>query len=838
MKILIVDDKEEERYLAETLLKGSGYEVVTAVNGAEALEKLRTEDFDMIVSDVLMPVMDGFRLCRECKGDEKLKDIPFVFYTATYKDERDEELASKVGADKYIRKPLEPGEFVKVIQGLGRDIEEGKIGPKKLVLEEEKEVLKLYSERLIEKLEKKMLDLEAEVTERKQMQEELQIAEQNFRNSLDSSPLGIRIVTAEGKLLYANQAILDIYGYSSVEELKAVPTKQRYTPESYAGHQERIKRRNLGKPAPPNYEISIVRKDGEIRHLVASRKEVMWGGETQFQAIYQDITERKRAEEELRESEEHFRALIENSSDIIQIVDSEGVIRYVSPSVQQVLGYKPEELIGRPSVDVVHPDDLPIVAKGFEKAIQEPGVPVIVECRCKHKDGTWHIIEGIGMNHLDDGYDDEKEILGRNAVEFWQVAEEAVEVMQIAMDRGGWIGELVAKRKDGSFFDVQLAASAVRDKAGKPICRFGSFVDITERKQAEKRIKQTAEEWSTTFDSISDLVFINDKDSRLIRVNKAFADVAKMKPEELIGRPCYEIVHGTNEPVQKCPYKQAIKTKKPAMAEFFEPHLGMHLELSTSSIFDQKGETVASVHVARDITERKRMEEQLIVADRLASIGELSSGIAHELNNPLTSVIGFSDLLLGKEDLPDDIKGDLEVINREAKRTAEVVRNLLTFARKREAEKKPVDIHNIIQKVLELRAYEQKVSNIEVNTQFASDLPEITADGFQLQQIFINIIINAEHFMIEAHRRGTLTITTERIGDIIRASFADDGPGIAKENLGHLFDPFFTTKEVGKGTGLGLSICHGITTEHGGRIYAESKLGKGATFVVELPISK
>jgi len=149
-----------------------------------------------------------------------------------------------------------------------------------------------------------------------------------------------------------------------------------------------------------------------------------------------------------------------------------------------------------------------------------------------------------------------------------------------------------------------------------------------------------------------------------------------------------------------------------------------------------------------------------------------------------------------------------------------------------------VDIHNIIQKVLELRAYEQKVSNIEVNTRFAPDLPEITADGFQLQQVFINIIINAEHFMIEAHQRGTLTITTEWVGDIIRASFADDGPGIAKENLGHLFDPFFTTKEVGKGTGLGLSICYGIITEHGGRIYAESELGKGATFIVELPISK
>jgi signal transduction histidine kinase len=167
-----------------------------------------------------------------------------------------------------------------------------------------------------------------------------------------------------------------------------------------------------------------------------------------------------------------------------------------------------------------------------------------------------------------------------------------------------------------------------------------------------------------------------------------------------------------------------------------------------------------------------------------------------------------------------------------------VVKNLLTFARKHEAEKQPVNINSIIGKVLELRAYEQKVNNIEVNTQFAPDLPEVIADGFQLQQVFINIIINAEHFMIEAHGRGMFNITTERVENTIKASFADDGPGIAKENLGHLFDPFFTTKEVGKGTGLGLSICHRILAEHGGRIYAESELGKGATFVVKLLVSK
>jgi len=378
--------------------------------------------------------------------------------------------------------------------------------------------------------------------------------------------------------------------------------------------------------------------------------------------------------------------------------------------------------------------------------------------------------------------------------------------------------------------------SNCRFEGGKPVSTRDIFRDITECERAQQGMERAAKEWRTTFDAISDLVSIHDKDFKFVRVNKSFAGTFGKEPQKLIGKTCYEIVHRINEPRSDCPHKQVLEDRKPHMAEFFEPHLGIHLEISASPIFNEKGKIVGTVHITKDITERKKMEAQLIVTDRLASIGELASGVAHELNNPLTSIIGFSQLLLEKG-LPDDVKEDMKVINKEAQRTSGIVKNLLTFARKHEPGKKPVDINSAIKAVLALRTYEQKVNNIQVDVLFASDLPEIMADGFQLQQVFLNIIINAEHFMTEAHGRGTLTITTERVGDIIRASFTDDGPGIAKENLGHLFDPFFTTKEVGKGTGLGLSISYGVITQHGGRIYAESELGKGATFIVELPIS-
>jgi len=482
-----------------------------------------------------------------------------------------------------------------------------------------------------------------------EMEEALKASEQNFRNLMDNSPMGIRIINTEGHILYSNQAFLDIFGYKNIDEIRTIALKERFTLEGLTDYLLQQERALCGDPIPDKVEIDIIRKDGAIRQVQVFHKEVLWDGKMQYQTLYNDITERKQAEEALRQSEEKYRQLVNNMREGIWVIDKDSCTTFVNPSMTKMLGYKNDEMLGKPLFSFIY-------ERGVKFAIQ-----------------------------------------------------------------------FLARRKEG--------------------------------------VKE-----------VHDFEFMR-KDGELV-----------------------------------------------------------YFSLETSPITDKDGNYIGAIVGVQDITGRIKMQEQLIMQDRLASIGQMASGIAHELNNPLTSVIGFSELLLGK-DLAADVREDLTTINREAKRTANVVRGLLAFARKQGTEKALVDINSSVQGVLQLRSYEQRVNNIKVNVRFAFDLPQILGNGDQLQQVFLNIIANAEQAMLEAHHGGSLTIVTERVGDIVKASIGDDGPGISEENMKKLFTPFFTTKVVGKGTGLGLSICHGIVSEHGGKIYAVSEVGKGATFVVEFPIS-
>ena len=234
--------------------------------------------------------------------------------------------------------------------------------------------------------------------------------------------------------------------------------------------------------------------------------------------------------------------------------------------------------------------------------------------------------------------------------------------------------------------------------------------------------------------------------------------------------------------------------------------------------------------------ERERqLQLQLDLSRRLASVGVMVSGIAHEVNNPLTKIIGFSDMLM-QRDIPEETKQVLKTIKDNSEQVAGIFKSLLTFAQQQKLDRRYINMNELIRATLEIRAYPLETGNIEVTTQLDPALPQTMIDESQLQQVLLNLIINAETEMKRAHGSGHLLIKTGSTENAIQVSVVDDGPGITEENLWQVFVPFFTTREVGKGTGLGLSICYGIVAEHGGKMHVTSELGKGATFVVELPI--
>ncbi|ACZ62193.1 two-component system sensor histidine kinase NtrB [Dehalococcoides mccartyi] len=244
----------------------------------------------------------------------------------------------------------------------------------------------------------------------------------------------------------------------------------------------------------------------------------------------------------------------------------------------------------------------------------------------------------------------------------------------------------------------------------------------------------------------------------------------------------------------------------------------------------------------RDISERKkaeenqrRLEKDLNLSSRLASVGALTAGVAHEINSPLTSILGFSERL-ARKCTSEEQHRDIERIHTEALRAAKVVDNLRTFARSYEQEKKLCGLNDVIRKSVELREYELVVQNIVVELELAENLPSTLMDFYKIQQVLINMILNAEQAMYQAHGRGRLLIKTQDMGNYIRMIIEDNGPGIAPEIAERVFDPFFTTKEDSRGTGLGLSVCYGIIMEHDGKVQLESKLGQGTRFIIDLPI--
>jgi PAS domain S-box-containing protein len=623
------------------------------------------------------------------------------------------------------------------------------------------------------------LEITRSITERKQAEQELADELTRRRILVDQSRDGIVILDVNGKVYDANQRFADMLGYTyeEAQELSVWDWEFLFPREQVT---EMI--RTVDETGD-HFETRHRRKDGTTFDVEISTNGAICAGQKLIFCVCRDITERKQSEKALVEAEEKYKRLVEANSDLIWEADSEGWYTFVSPKIKDLLGYRVNEVVGKKrTLDFTPKKEARKWLKRFKK-VNAKRVPFSgFEVLHHHKNGNPVIFEISGIPFFDD-----------------------------AGDLKGFVG--VNK-------------------------------DITERKQVEEALRENQEFSTGLLENTPNPKSVLNPDTSIRYVNPAFEKLTGYKLAEIAG--------------MKAPYPWWPKKESKAMTQALRKTMSTGGKKSEHVFRKKSGEpfwvmlnSAPVVHRNKvlyflinwlDITDRKLAEEEKAeleqkahLASRLASVGEMASGIAHEINNPLTAVIGFAQLLMDN-DLPEEIKEDLTIIHKEAQRAAGVARNLLTFARKHAPSKQLANVNSIIEGVLTLRAYEQNVSNIQIKTKLAPILPEVMADYSQLQQVFINIILNAEAAMLEASNGGTLTIITKRFNHSIRASFADDGPGIPKENLNRIFDPFFTTKEVGKGTGLGLSVCHGIIAEHGGRIYARSKPGKGATFIVELPV--
>ncbi len=258
------------------------------------------------------------------------------------------------------------------------------------------------------------------------------------------------------------------------------------------------------------------------------------------------------------------------------------------------------------------------------------------------------------------------------------------------------------------------------------------------------------------------------------------------------------------------------------------------LEVRLNPLNDEKGYSVGLLITLHDITERKRMLERIHTEDRLASIGRLTAGVAHEINNPLAVIKGLAELMMDT-DIDEDTKNDVSIINEEVDKVARVIDNLLTFAREQAGDKNRVDINAVVTRVIRLMSFGDDHEGIEVLTDLSPLIPAVLGNEMQLRQVFVNIIANAEDSMRNANGKGKLNVSTGESEGNVWIRITDDGPGIPKKDIWHIFDPFFTTDNKNNSSGLGLSICHGIISEHGGKIEVASAEGKGTTFIINLP---
>jgi len=780
--------------------------------------------------------------------------------------------------------------------------------------------------------------IQRDITERKWMEQELQAAERNFRHSLDNSPLGISIITAEGETLYANQAFLDIYGYSSIEELKATPAMQRYTPESYAEQQERAEKRKLGKPVSTHFEASIIRKDGGVRHLEVFHRGILWGGKTQFQVIQRDITERRRAEAALRESEERYKTTFEHTGTAMAIIEEDTTISLANHQFEILSGYSRGEIESRKRwTEFVYQEDLEKMKKYHRRRRESrEAAPTQYEFRFVDKEGnikdvflTIDVIPGTkkSVASLIDITESKRanEALRKSEQKYREVVETSMDMIATVDPNGhfvltnkawkeclGYSDEKVkvsdvvhpadlgavrerfiqvlagrsienfefrAKTKEGSYIDLLINISPIFDSQGSVVSTLGIARDITERKQAEEALRESEEKYRDLFENANDLIQCVMPDGHFLYVNKAWREMLGYSEKEVANLTLWDIIHPDSIPhcrevFQKVMSGEAVKNVE---AVFVAKDGKLVTVEGNANSWAKGGGVVATRGIFRDITERKKMEQELQgrneqldaqneelrsqseelmaqqqelteksreleVASRAKS--EFLSHMSHELRTPLHVIIGFSELML------DGVAGK---VNKEQRQCLDdiwgggqhllgLINDILDLSKiesgKMELKLANFAIGNLVKVLGRTMATRFAQKNQSFDVKMEEGLPPVRVDRDKVRQVLLNLLSNSSKFTPDG---GKLEVEAVRENDWCRVSVIDNGIGIKQEDQERIFEAFCQldnplNNNIG-GTGLGLTIARQIVEKHGGRIWVESEYGKGSRFSFTLPLA-
>jgi PAS domain S-box-containing protein len=396
--------------------------------------------------------------------------------------------------------------------------------------------------------------------------------------------------------------------------------------------------------------------------------------------------------------------------------------------------------------------------------------------------------------------------------------------------------EATLRRKDGSPIHVLINAFGLHDNLGRLLQIRGLMLDVTGLRTSQSELHRERDFSGKILSNTQSLILVADTAGLISYANRRWYD-AGFEQRDLLGHPLLELaapgfVHALADALQSTLNSQQVDNLELQIVR--SNGATGRFSANLSPMRDEQGTVTSIVVVLTDITDSSVLRDKLLHAEKMAEVGQLVSGVAHEVNNPLTAILGFADLLMENPDLPETARKDIRVILQEAQRTKQIVQNLLSFARQMPPQRNPVQLNAILRRTIQLRSYDFSSHGVDVVEHLDEELPEVMGDAHQLQQVFLNILNNAYDAVHEIGRPARIEIMSTKTGDSVEVSFCDNGNGVTHPDK--IFDPFFTTKEIGKGTGLGLSICFSILKEHGGEILSHNNTGgPGATFIVRLP---